>query len=67
MGNDDGDVDLLKKYKEVCADLNLDKASADEAWQSFQRIGINYTLEVSIVAEEESMICPSRHVCLTSL
>ena len=48
MGQGSGcDADLLKKYKEVCADLNLDKAAADEALQSFQRIGINYTLEVS--------------------
>ncbi|RWS02001.1 Retinoblastoma-like protein 1 [Dinothrombium tinctorium] len=36
---------LTKKYKEVCQDLNLDKTAADEAWSSFQRIGINYTLE----------------------
>lgn len=39
-------TELIKRYKEVCADLNLDKSSADEAQQSFQRIGINYTLEV---------------------
>lgn len=43
----DSQNDLQKKYKEVCADLNLDKAAADEAWQSFQRIGNNYSLEVS--------------------
>lgn len=67
MGNDDGDMDLLKKYKEVCADLNLDKASADEAWQSFQRIGINYTLEVSILTEEQLVRCPSRCDYLTFL
>lgn len=40
------DHDLIRRYKEVCADLNLDKAAADEAWLSFQRIGVNYTLEV---------------------
>ena len=39
---------IRKKYKEVCDDLNLDKAAADEAWQSFQRIGVNYSLEVCI-------------------
>ena len=49
MGHNANDSlnDLQKKYKEVCSDLNLDKASADEAWQSFQRIGNNYSLEVS--------------------
>ncbi|KAI1297170.1 Retinoblastoma-like protein 1 [Halotydeus destructor] len=45
MGLDVEDSDVSKRYKEVCADLNLDKHSADEAWQSFQRIGRNYTLE----------------------
>lgn len=40
------DTELAKRYKDLCADLNLDKTAADEAWQSFQRIGINYSLEV---------------------
>ena len=48
FGPDADSADLLKKYKEVCADLNLDKAAADEALQSFQRIGVNYSLEVSL-------------------
>lgn len=48
-------ADLLKKYKEVCADLNLDKAAADEAWQSFQRIGVNYSLEVCITSCNTSL------------
>ena len=43
----DTEDDLKKRFKDLCLDLNLDKTSADEAWQSFQRIGINYTLEVS--------------------
>lgn len=43
----DSEDDLKKRFKDLCLDLNLDKTSADEAWQSFQRIGINYTLEVS--------------------
>lgn len=48
------DADLMKKFRELCADLNMDKAAADEALLSFQRIGMNYTLEVSIAAH----ICP---------
>lgn len=47
MGQPDT-ADLMKKFKELCADLNMDKAAADEALLSFQRIGMNYTLEVSI-------------------
>lgn len=42
------DADLMNKFRELCADLNMDKAAADEALTSYQRIGMNYTLEVSI-------------------
>lgn len=38
---------LQRKYKDICADLNLDRTAADEALSSFHRIGNNYTLEVS--------------------
>jgi len=40
---------LMKKFREICADLNLDKSAADEAFNSFQRIQINYTLEVNYI------------------
>lgn len=46
---------LDKRFREVCADLNLDKLSADEALQTFQRIGINYTLEVSFLLHLASL------------
>jgi len=42
----DSEEELKKRFKDLCSDLNLDKSSADEAWNSYQRIGINYTLEV---------------------
>ncbi len=45
----DSEEDLKKRFKELVSDLNLDKTSADEAWNAYQRIGINYTLEVSFV------------------
>lgn len=38
-------VQLSRKFREICSDLNLDRATADEAYNSFQRIQINYTLE----------------------
>lgn len=49
MKNNDTEDELKKRFKDLCSDLNLDKTSADEAWTSYQRIGINYTLEVSLV------------------
>lgn len=42
------DSALSRKFGEICSDLNLDKAAADEAFNSFQRIQINYTLDVSV-------------------
>jgi hypothetical protein len=45
----DSEEDLKKRFKELVSDLNLDKTSADEAWNTYQRIGINYTLEVSLI------------------
>ena len=47
MKGNETEEELKKRFKELCCDLNLDKTSADEAWTSYQRIGINYTLEVS--------------------
>jgi len=55
MALDTDDSDLHRRYKDVALDLNLDKASEDEAWQSFQRIGRNYTLEVSFNAHPITM------------
>lgn len=49
MKSNETEEELKKRFKELCFDLNLDKSSADEAWTSYQRIGINYTLEVSLL------------------
>jgi len=40
---------MLHKYTELCADLNMDKMTTEEAWQSFENISQNYTLEVDLV------------------
>lgn len=48
-GNKQEIESLLKKYKEICSDLNMNKSAADEALSSFNRIGNNYSLEVNLV------------------
>lgn len=40
------DSESRKKYEDLCYDLNLDKATADEAWSSYEVIQQSYTLEV---------------------
>ena len=37
---------IYKKHQELCAELNMDKGAADEAWQSYESIRQNYSLEV---------------------
>lgn len=44
MGADD-DKSIQKRFQELRADLNMDKQASDEAWDSYQRISTNYTLE----------------------
>jgi len=45
MSNSKENESLLKKYKEICSDLNMNKSASDEALLSFNRIGNNYSLE----------------------
>ncbi|KAE8752134.1 hypothetical protein FOCC_FOCC001296 [Frankliniella occidentalis] len=44
MGLNQGDPDE-SVYQELCVKLNMDKDTADEAWQNYQRIRVNYLLE----------------------
>jgi hypothetical protein len=46
--SDDADSNILKRYEELCASLNMDKDATDEAWQNYENIRQNYTLEVRI-------------------
>jgi hypothetical protein len=48
MGSlDNADENILERHQELCSNLNMDKDAADEAWQNYQTIRQNYTLEVS--------------------
>lgn len=40
-------AECLKEYRSICAALNLDKATVDEAWQNYAAVKRNLTLEVS--------------------
>lgn len=43
-GDDDGQTE--RRFDALCLDLNMDRSSQEEAWQAFERITTNYTLEV---------------------
>ena len=36
-----------EKFRGLCADLNIDRNTADEAWRNYETISTNYTLEVT--------------------
>lgn len=44
---DDADENVFKRHQDLCVNLNMDKDAADEAWQNYETIRQNYTLEVS--------------------
>lgn len=35
-------------YNELCASLNMDKETSEEAWNNYETNGSRFTLEVSI-------------------
>ncbi|KAG1681663.1 Retinoblastoma-like protein 1 [Nymphon striatum] len=43
--SDEGEDSVNARFREVCADLNMDRNTAEESWQSFEQISTNYTLE----------------------
>lgn len=45
----DGEETIFKKYQTLCNDLNMDKDAANKAWNSYETIMQNYSLEVSKV------------------
>ena len=49
VSSDDGDEDrTMQRFNALCDDLNMDIAGKEEAWQSYERISMNYTLEVCL-------------------
>lgn len=46
--SEDADQDNVEeKFRGLCADLNIDRNTADEAWRNYETISTNYTLEVT--------------------
>lgn len=45
----DPDENVYERHQELCIKLNMDKDTAEEAWQNYERIKENYLLEVSWV------------------
>ena len=54
--SDESDEAIEQKYEELCLDLNMDRTAKQNAWEAFQRIRVNYTLEVGLNVQ-------TSHVC----
>ncbi|XP_038069969.1 retinoblastoma-like protein 1 isoform X2 [Patiria miniata] len=39
------ELDIKQRFEELCLGLNLDDVSGREAWDTYERISVNYTLE----------------------
>ena len=55
--SDEGEESVLQRYEELCLDLNMDKNAKEDAWQSYQRIRTNFTLEVVFLAKSSHVAC----------
>ena len=47
---------IKKKFDDVCRELNMDENTAVNAWETFERINRNYSLEVRKNSLEQSVI-----------
>ncbi|CAL1535669.1 unnamed protein product [Lymnaea stagnalis] len=43
--SEEGEENVLQRFDEVCLDLNMDTSTKEEAWQNYQKILTNYSLE----------------------
>lgn len=53
--------DIFKKHQDLCVELNLDKESAHESWNSYLNIRQNYTLEVRLVVDTVKLFQLGHH------
>ena len=50
-GANDRDKSIIKqRFDNVCKEVNMDQATAESAWETYERIDRNYTLEVSYIS-----------------
>jgi hypothetical protein len=43
---DGGKSNIKQRFDDVCKELNMDEATAISAWETYEKIDQNYTLEV---------------------
>lgn len=46
---------IKKRFDDVCLELNMDETTAVSAWETFERINRNYSLEVRKYSLEQSV------------
>ncbi|XP_005105374.2 retinoblastoma-like protein 2 isoform X2 [Aplysia californica] len=43
--SEEGEENVFHRFEEVCLDLNMDASTKDEAWQNYQKMLANFSLE----------------------
>ncbi|BFZ13546.1 hypothetical protein BsWGS_16586 [Bradybaena similaris] len=43
--SEEDEENILQRFEEICLDLNMDTSTKEEAWQNYQKIQTNFTLE----------------------
>ena len=54
--SDDTEENSEARFEDLCLDLNLDKKAKEEAWQAFEAMRTNYTLEVGFTMIKAAII-----------
>ena len=51
MAKEDGskELSIKERFDQVCRELNMDETTANHAWETYERIKGNYSLEVCIL------------------
>ena len=51
MSQADSDESTYKLFQDLVLDLNLDQATADEAWNNYETLKLRYVMEVSLLLQ----------------
>jgi len=54
--SDETEDNVEEKFEELCLDLNMDKKTKEESWESYEKIKKNYSLEASFPSNRPSLL-----------
>ncbi|XP_013394844.1 retinoblastoma-like protein 1 [Lingula anatina] len=58
--SEEGEDNVEKRFEDLCLELNMDQSAKEEAWEHYERINTNYTLEGDTI---HWLACALYHAC----